>query len=159
MTIKSQILTFENWIDISKGASWSEFEWIGIDNSGQIGVFSSASMGYIPPKVFSSYDAYIVCDSVLYGLPVFTNAKLFTKESGRFDDWLDFSTKGLFGCDYQDIHRKLKFDRYDLISIPEKPLLVDALPEIEAFNEIVPRFNISFNGDLSFSQLREAEYE
>lgn len=59
--------------------------------------------------------------------------------------------------DYQDIHRMVKFDRYDLIAVPRKVLVADEIPQMEVFNAIIPRFEFAFTGDISFAQMKEKE--
>ncbi|HEY4112297.1 hypothetical protein [Puia sp.] len=155
MIYKRPPLTFDEWTAVSKQATFIEFDWIGIDNQGKIGVFSSVTVGYIPSKVFYSYESYVVLESVFGDLPKITVAKLATKESGRKDYWVNWAQKGLFAFDNEDVHRNQRLDRYDLIAVPEKALLFDGVPEIGACEDIIPRFNLAFTGDISFSQLKE----
>lgn len=150
-------LSYEDWIAVSKGANHVEFDWIGIDNQAQFGIFSSIGMGYIPRKVFNSYKSYIGLNNFLYDHGKSPTAEIISKESGSKDFWMEWVLKGLFAYDYYDVHRKEKFDRYDLIAIPGLPLLVKAVPELSAFDEVIPKFNLAFSTDILFKQLVETE--
>jgi len=155
MIFRRLALSYEDWTAVSKGANYVEFDWIGIDDQGQIGIFCSCGMGYIPPRVFSSYNSYVGLNDFLYDAGYSTTAEIISKESGMKDFWRDWALKGLFAFDYYDVHRQEKFDRYDLIAKPGRPLLARVVPEMMAFDEIVPWFKLSFNEDLSFSQMKE----
>jgi hypothetical protein len=153
MLFTRSALSFENWTDVSKGATFIEFDWIGIDNQGQIGIFSSVTQGYIPSKVFSSYESYVGVYNLLSDRQSLTAAQIISKEPGIKDFWRDWAQKGLFAYDYLDIHRTEKFDRYDLIAIPRSPLLVGEIPEVNEFINIIPQFNFAFSGNIQFGQL------
>jgi len=157
MFFRRSSLTFDDWTAVSEGRNFIEFDWIGIDSRGQFGIFSSVSKGYIPGKVFSSYEAYLVLDNFLLDRQPMTSAEVILKGSGSKDFWKDWAQKGFIAYDYYDIHRVDKFDRYDLIAIPGKALLAEEVPELDAFGEIIPRFNLAFTSDLLFRQLEETE--
>jgi len=130
-----------------------EFDWFAIDKLGQVAVFSSVTSGYIPEKVFSSYETFAGLTSLLNALPRFANVQIVTKELGGMDLWLEWSQRGLYAYDYIDVHRTMKFDRYDLIAVPEQPLLKKVIAQIEQFKEVIPTFNLIFSSDIQFSQL------
>ena len=157
MITRRPILSYEDWTHVSKKTTFIEFYWIGVDNLGQIGIFSSVTVGYIPSKVFSSYEKYIALDRILCALPGFTTAQIITKEPGSMEYWMDFGHKGLFAYDYQDIHRTIKFERYDLIAIHDEAILARSVGQLVELNEIIPTFNLTFSGDILFSQLRALE--
>ena len=157
MLITRPILPYLDWIAVSEGSNHVEFDWIGIDYQGQIGIFSSIGMGYIPRKVFNSYESYIGLNNFLFDQGRSPTAEIISKESGCKDFWLNWALKGLFAYDYHDVHRKGKFDRYDLIAIPGSPLLVRSVPEIISFDEIIPRFNLTFSTDILFKRMKESE--
>lgn len=150
-------LSYEEWIDVSKGANYIEFDWIGIDNQEQIAIFSSVGMGYIPPKVLSSYESYIGLANILYHRDKFTSAEIISKETGKKDHWRDWAQKGLFAYDYYDIHRMEKFERYDLIAVPGVPLKVGVIPGVNVFYEVMPRFDLAFGANITMSQLKGSE--
>jgi hypothetical protein len=157
MLFARRTLSYEDWIAVSQGASYVEFDWIGIDSTGQFGIFCSIGMGYIPRKVFSSFESYTGLNSLLYDHGKSPTAQIISKESGIKNFWRDWALRGLFAYDYYDVHRKEKLGRYDLIAIPGQPLLVSAFPEVYAFDEIIPRFRLTFSTDISFTQMMETE--
>lgn len=154
MSFTRSILSFDDWTAVSQNATLVEFDWIGIDSLGQFGVFSSVTVGYKPPKVFSSYELYAGLFNFLLDHQISTTAQIISKEPGAKNFWRDWAQKGLFAYDYDDFHRKEKFDRYDFIAIPDRALLITEIPEIKAFSEIIPRFKFAFDGNISFSQLK-----
>lgn len=146
-------ITEEEWNIVRNQSYDIEFDWVGIDNGGNLGVFSSFNRGLIPEKAISSFEKYQALAVLLNDLHPITNAILFTKESGNFKEWLDFSRKGFFTFDYQDIHWDDKLGRYDLIAIPMIPLKLKDVEIIESFMDIVPTFNLSFEANLPFTKL------
>lgn len=150
-------LSYEDWIAVSKGANHVEFEWIGIDDLGQIGIFCSVGIGYIPPKVFSSYENYIALDNFLNDRAKSGTAQIVSIESGNKDFWRDWAQKGLFAYDYYDIHRVNRFERYDLVAIPGMPLSIETTPEVTTFERVIPRFNLTFEDNISMAKLKETE--
>lgn len=150
-------LAFNIWTDVSNGASYSEFDWIGIDKQDQFGVFTSAGIGYIPTTFFSSYESYLVLHQFFLNIQKSTTADIISKENGAKDYWIACAERGLFAYDCYDIHRTKKINRYDLIAAPGNPLLTGNILDLDAFDDIIPRFNLTFSGNLLFAQLRENE--
>lgn len=150
-TINSQ-----QWEAIVNNSYAIEFDWIGTNHIGHTAVFSSYNTGYIPEKVKYSFELYLQLDSFIQSINRNTTAILVTKEKGNFKDWLSYTAKGLFAFDYQDIHRKQKLDRYDLIAQPTTPL--SNLKGIEKFINIIPTFNLVFDENISIEQLKKSEY-
>ena len=157
MLLPRRTPSFEEWTAVSKRETFIEFEWVGIDNIGQLGIFSSVSVGYIPAKVFASYETYAALYNFLLDRQSTTTAQIISKDSGRKDFWRDWAQKGLIAYDYQDVHRTEKFDQYDLIAVPGKALLAKEVPEMKVLDTTIPRFDLAFTGDISFDQMREEE--
>ena len=151
------ILSFSEWNDVINRLYEIEYDWFGVDNLGQIAIFSSIGKGYIPTKAPSSYDKYIGLDDLMYYLPDITGAVVVMKEKRDNSYWEKQSTKGLFAYDYFDFLRKQKLEQYDLVSIPVTPLRFDSIPDIDSYIEIIPRFNLIFQNDISFRDLEQAE--
>jgi hypothetical protein len=93
------ILSFEEWTAVSRRETLIEFDWIGIDSRQQFGIFSSVMTAYIPPKVFSSYDAYFALYTFLLDRPSTTTARIIPKIDGRLNSWRDWAQKGLIAYD------------------------------------------------------------
>jgi len=134
-----------------------EYDWFGVDNLNQIAIFSSIGKGYIPAKALSSYDKYMGLDDLMYHLPNITNPVVLMKERKNNSYWEKQSQKGLFAFDYFDIHRKQKFEQYDLVSVPATPINFNSIPDIDLYTEIISRFNLIFQGNISFIDLQKAE--
>lgn len=150
-------INIEQWDAVINQSYQVEFDWIGIDSLDQIAIFSSFNKGHIPHIVKSSFELYKQLFALIDKFPRFTTAVLVTKENGVFNDWLVYSQKGLYAFDYQDVHRENKFNQYDLISKPVAPLIINQVKNIELYLSIIPRFNLVFNDNISFQQLKETE--
>ena len=113
----------KTWDDIIKyGAYSQELDWFAFDNKGNLGVFTAVMNASIPEKVKSSFENYLQLKHEFELLPKITNAVLETSEQGDLTDWIGNAEKGLFAFDFQDIHRMIKKNQYDLIARPATPL-------------------------------------
>lgn len=144
----------ETWNAIENQSYDLEFDWFGIDKLGQISVFSSFNRGYIPKKAILSQEKYFQLQRLILNLPNITKAITYTNEKGNFCDWISYSEKGLFAFDYLDAHRVDKTNLYDLITKPVKPLLISNIKEINYFIEIIPVFDLIFEDNISFEDLK-----
>lgn len=150
-------ITQEQWGAIVDNLYEVEFDWVGIDKNLQIGVFSSFNKGFVPKKAISSFEKYQQLGLLIDSLPKNSKAILFTQEKGNFNDWIAYSEQGLYAFDYQDAHRQQKLNRYDLIYMPEKPVRSTQYKEFGILKEIIPSFNLSFEDNLTFTTLINAE--
>lgn len=150
------LINEELWHAIISHSYDIEFDWIGIDNTENLGIFSSFNRGWIPKLTISSFEKYQKLASIINNLPFTTKATQFTSEKGHFRDWIEYSKKGIFAFDYQDIHRTEKFDRYDLISLPKIPIKLNQLNDCDSIIDILPRFNLPFDNNLSFKDLEKS---
>jgi hypothetical protein len=151
-------ISIEDWEAVINNTYEVEFDWIAINHIGQIAVFSSFNKGYIPEKAKTSFELHQMLQSFINSILISTTANLTTKESGNFKLRLKNSKKGLFTFDYQDAHRNIKLNRYDLISQPNMPKTVNQLDGIDKFMSIIPTFNLAFDENISFEQLKTTEY-
>ena len=133
-----------------------EFDWFGIDKNHQVAIFSTFNRGYIPRDFFNSLGEFQKLQSIINSLSLNSQAKQITKYVGDFSDWLRYSTKGLYAYDYQDIHRSTKMNEYDIISIPEKPLLLLENLELKNMMPVLPKFNLIFGENISFENLKQS---
>ncbi|RYE26631.1 MAG: hypothetical protein EOP45_03595 [Sphingobacteriaceae bacterium] len=147
----------ETWTAVVNRTYEVEFDWIGIDRLGQIAVFSSFNKGFIPDKALLSFDKYKELDKLIDELPTITEAILCTRIKGDFKEWLSYSAKGLYGYDFQDAHREVRFGQYDLISKPEEPLTVTHIKTCDSVLQVVPFFDLVFGTYLSFNKLQLRE--
>lgn len=116
-------MTKDTWEEIIKyGAYSQELDWYAIDRYGNLGIFSAIMFAPIPEKIKESYENYIGLKQVINLLPKSTSFILTTLEKGNFSDWTPYAEKGLFAFDFQDVHRKIVKNQYDLIARPLLPI-------------------------------------
>lgn len=147
-------LTKKEWEIIIHQACNVEFDWFGIDKLGQVAMLSSFNRGYRPKCVTKSLELYKELEKTLKDLERTTNAIKITIEDCRLDDWIEYSEKGLFSYDLQDVHRTIKKNQFDILFKPENPLTINEL-NLDRFTEIIPRFNFEFGDDLSFEKMEK----
>ncbi|WCO03549.1 hypothetical protein [Psychroserpens ponticola] len=147
-----EFLTNEDWENIKNQSYDYEFDWFGIDKLGQIAMFSSFNRGFRPKCVTKSLELYKELEEILESLARTTNAIKITKENSRLDDWIEYSEKGLFSHDLQDVHRTTEKKQFDILFKPEKPLTINEL-NLEKFSNIIPKFDFEFGTDLSFGKM------
>jgi len=152
-------LTKDEWDAVINKTYELEFDWIAIDKLDQVAVFFSCNQGYIADKAKLSFELYNRLFSLIDSLPGITEAKSVIKIGGNSGHWQKLSRKGLFAFDYQDIHRTSKLNQYDLISKPAVPLKSSQISGIDQCLDIIPRFNLIFESDISFQKLQEFEYK
>lgn len=149
-----EYLTNEDWENIKSQNCDYEFDWFGIDKIGQIAMFSSFNRGFRPECVTKSLELYKELEETLEGLGKITSAIKITKENSHLDDWIEYTEKGLFSHDLQDVHRTTKKNQFDILFKPEKPLTINEL-NLEKFSEIIPIFDFKFGTNLSFEKLEK----
>ena len=150
---KEFVTNKKTWTEsVKSGAYTQELDWFAIDQRGQVGVFSAINEAPIPCQVGTSYELFKELESVILGLPKICDAQLISQANGNLSDWLNYSRKGLFAFDYQDVHRSIenKLKQYDLISVPSKALHASELNLSEAFKAVIPVLDCDFSdGDIS----------
>lgn len=149
-----EYLTESNWKNIESQYFDYEFDWFGVDKLGQIAMFSSFNRGYRPKCVTKSRELYIELEKFLGNLEKTTKAIKLTKANCRLDDWIEYSEKGLFSHDLQDVHRTTEKKQFDIFFKPEKPITINEL-NLEKFSNIMPRFDFEFGTDLSFEKMEK----
>jgi hypothetical protein len=134
---------------IREGAYSQEFDWLAIDNKGQLGIFTATMNAPIPNKVKSSFENYENLRQRIESTPKTTSAIVETREKGNFGDWIAYAGKGFFAFDFQDIHRTDKKNQYDLIARPARPLTVDELQLPSLLADSLVRIDCDFgDGDI-----------
>ena len=138
-------MTKTEWNNIlTYGAYESELEWFAMDKNGYLGMFTAIMNAPIAEQIKKSFELYTKLKNIINNLPNTSSALQIIKGDGDFSDWLNYSQKGLFSFDYQDIHRVEKLDQYDLVSQPSKPISIDELDIEKQLIEIVPQLGCSF---------------
>jgi len=149
-----EYLTETDWEKIKSQNCDYEFDWFANDRLGQLAMFSSFNRGYRPECVTKSLELYKELEEILENLEKTTKATKLTKENCRLDDWIEYSEKGLFSYDLQDVHRETEKGQFDIFFKPEKPITINEL-DLEKFSEIIPRFGFEFGTDLSFEKMEK----
>lgn len=146
-----------NWNNIVNQNYDAEFDYIAIDKIGQIAVFSTFNRGYKPTCVTSSLEKFLELDYYLNQLPKISESLYIKTDKNEIDfqDWVDYSSLGLFAYDNQDVYREKKLNQYDIICQPKNPLKIESTL-LENFKEIIPVFNLVFGGDLKFEILEKS---
>ncbi len=139
---------------IIPGGGGSEFDWFGVDQNGHLGVFSTSNIGYIPEMVKTSWSRYHELWTEISSLPLRFKARLIIQGKGWYDDWLKYSQQGLIAFDFGDVHRTIKTEVYDLMSIPEKLMGVSELGIKSGLVAEMPQFRLSFNQEKGISELK-----
>ena len=124
-----------------------EFDWYGVDRIGHVAAFSSYGRGVIPSVVKTCREGYNALYELIAAVPKSTQAELVYKGNGRYDDWLAYSGRGLYGYDYQDAHRAIPRGQYDLLTVPATPIHVADLKLADELRRIMPRIDVVFGAD------------
>lgn len=150
----------EDWVEILNQAYPIEFGWIGIDSSNRVSYFSTFNRAYTPKKALLSFELYLELSELINNLPEVSSSQLYSKEKGRFDIWHFHSRRGLIGYDYEDAHRMPgeRFNRYDLLTVPDTPIDFNSIPGIEQYKPIIPHFDLIFSSHILFEDLRRTEH-
>jgi len=122
----------------------ADAEWFGIDALGYLGRFTTGGAGPVPQIVI---EAKLPWFYETNNLGVSSRVEML-KELPRPDDFLDLSKRGIYGFDWDDVHRTKKDsrNRYELISKPFSPILFNEIQEFFSQNRPAVTFeNIEFN--------------
>lgn len=145
----------DTWnILIKDGAYAQELDWLAVDNKGQLGIFTAVLNAPIPDQVKSSFEIYEVLRQIIEGIPGSTTGIVVTREKGDFSDWITYAEKGLFAFDFQDIHRTVKKNQYDLIAKPTRPLTIAELHLPPLLADGLTKLDCDFSdGDLAIEKV------
>ena len=143
-------MTKDTWEEIiNYGAYTQELDWYAIDKNGNLGIFSAIMLAPVPEKVKQSYDDYMGLKKLITSLPKSTSFILTTIEQGDFTDWTSYAEKGLFAFDFQDVHRSIAKNQYDLIARPALPLNFRDINIPTNLLDILVKLDCDFsNGDI-----------
>ncbi|MCK8520407.1 hypothetical protein M0D21_02445 [Aquimarina sp. D1M17] len=148
----------ETWNEIIKNGAYShELDWIAQDNLGQIAIFSAIMEAPIPKVIGKSYALFSELELIINQLTEKGNAEPITKNNRNISDWLEYSKKGLFAFDFQDVHREKqdKLEHYDLISIPSNPIYIHDLKLKKEIEGIIPKIDCNFQeGNVSNEKIK-----
>lgn len=148
-------LSKEEWEALQTFTYQVEFDWIGLDKIGQLGIFSSVGTGFIPPKSISSFEKYVELCLIIDDMPVVTEVVVNTLIDANFSDWIRYSEKGFFAFDNQGSHDKKNSECYTLITVPKIPITIQSTSFLEQYQSIIPEFDFTFSGDIPFELLAQ----
>lgn len=106
-----------------------DFEWLGVDCDGHVARFTTAGPGPVPQAIQEAEGDVRHATDALYDLPKICDAELLAKLPNP-DDFKKLSESGIFGYDWDDVHRpiKQKTGQYNLISRPRRPSVISKFP-------------------------------
>lgn len=107
----------------------TDYEWYASDAVGHVAVFTTAGIGPMPVTVLGDLP---LTDSLILAvqrLPVRGHAIMLVSLP-RPDDFIRFTSRGLFAYDWQDVHRTRGFsNHYEMLSRPDAPIHLSEFPE------------------------------
>ena len=153
----------DTWNDIVNQNYDLEFDFIAIDNNGQIGVFSTFNRSYRPQCVTQSFNQFLLLDKLVEMLPKATTACSAkpNKNLASYTTWKRYAESGIFAYDNQDVHRtdEDKQHQYEIIFRPDKPLHVNEVPDLNKYLDIIPRLDLAFGDNIKFDKMQAALIE
>lgn len=115
-------------------------EWIAYDSAGQLGFFTSAGSSCVPTYYLDRIELHHDILEAVMNMPETCTFELAVPPvSGlSYESWTSIAEKGVYGYDY-DLHDD---SGYKLVTMPQRPIKVDANPgKIAAFIRDVPFFD------------------
>ena len=101
-----------------------EYDWLGVDSNGHVGLFSTAGGGRTPRAVLVDVDAHEVGLDALMARSATTSARFFPQvRKGLENDWRAAAERGVFAFD-SDVYGS----PYRLVAAPERPIGLADLP-------------------------------
>ncbi len=94
-----------------------EFDWLGVDQHGRVGLFSSAGYGQVPAAVMDVVDALDAEFERLDELPVVGSFVERPSRAGDFSDWVSVAERGIYGFDW-----RVWDGPYMRVTVPSHPL-------------------------------------
>lgn len=101
-----------------------EWDFLAVDELGQLAVLSTAGYGPIPAAVLADRESVERAIDEVARLPVTTTAvPADPNRTGNYSDWYDLSSRGFYTFDWLVWHGP-----YELIATPAEPLQIEYLP-------------------------------
>lgn len=122
----------------------TEFDWLAVDEAGEVAVFSSAGYGPVPLAVMAIAGMLNDEYEKLRCLPVVSPCAEHPEGPGNYADWIRFAEGGLYGFDW-----RLWDGPYVRLTAPGEPLRFDDLPRELAELASVVRLPLKFAGAAS----------
>ncbi|MCL2779781.1 MAG: hypothetical protein FWD73_17450 [Polyangiaceae bacterium] len=118
-----------------------EYDWLGSDENGQVGLFSTAGAGYAPTEFLRDTDAHDAAIDAILGVRASTTAKFAPSLAPNLvNTWKLVAERGLYAFDCNP-----NGGSYRLIALPVVPIRIDALPTTVA--RVVSKIRLRFRFD------------
>jgi hypothetical protein len=100
--------------------------WLAVDAIGQVALFTTGGQGPVPNSALESVE---FAEELVHSIPETSNCDLFTT-CIRPDDFIAFAKRGLFACDWSDVHRTNQelIGGHELLASPLLPIKASSLP-------------------------------
>lgn len=110
--------------------SGCDYEWLALDSEGYVAIFTSAGCAPIPTSILRQASDADLLSAAVRDLPIKGKAHMLAPLP-RPDDYIYFSSRGLFAYDWRDLHRSSHncSNAYEMLSKPEHPIRIDEFPE------------------------------
>ncbi|MFD3399486.1 hypothetical protein ACFWUU_02340 [Kribbella sp. NPDC058693] len=103
-----------------------EWDFLAVDETGQVAVLSTAGYGPIPAAVLADRENVEHAIEDLARMPVTTTAVPADPDRpGNYSDWYDVSARGFYTFDWRVWHGP-----YELIATPSDPAQIEHLPDV-----------------------------
>jgi len=126
-----------------------EFDWMGVDDLGRLGYFSTAGRGPIPKPV-STESAYweSIFEKVMK-LKEVSNHELLHTWDGDIGDWVKIAKRGIFAFDWN-----FEKDIYELVAHPSHPTNIETI-DFDSKDKIMDvRLKTCFSSSTPFISLQ-----
>jgi hypothetical protein len=148
-------ITKEEWIYVRDQTYDIEFDWVGQDIKGHLGIFSSFNRGFVPQIVTESFENYQKVSFFIKRLPNITFSIASPMFGANYEHWFRYARKGLFAFDNQDVHGKEQLNQYELVAKPAEPILFVKTKEYNDVKGFIPTFNLTFENEIDFKTMKE----
>jgi len=126
-----------------------EFDFLAVDDVGNVAMFSHAGWGPIPRSVVDRWLEATEAVDAVDELPATTAAVEVPKGPGDYTDWLTKVERGLFAYDWHDT-----YGPYRLVAAPQQPRHIDSMPTLRAYGDLVVlRTTFAMHDTIDFSSL------
>jgi hypothetical protein len=95
----------------------SEYDWLALDGSGHLGLFSTAGAGPIPLALYGRESHKLEVFEGLYALPKVSRAVICGKYNHDIGDWVAMAERGIYAFDW-----RREQDDFCLVACPEDSL-------------------------------------
>lgn len=107
-----------------------ELDWLAVDSSGHVGLFSTGGRGPVPAAVVQHLSEVQAAVLRLNGLPVLGECTDSPGGGGNFSFWIEPCRRGLFGFDWGPV----EIGPYARLTVPSRPVAVTEIEDGDVRN-------------------------